>query len=250
MTVREREERGNSSNTKVAENKKQNVEEEEEDINLQIGASNSQNQIKKVRITEESKDGEESERSSKRSRIKESEEAESTINEEEEESDSSEVGKDPLLATEEIVMEYHDFIDYIYHQILKEDEQKWSEIVERGKLLVKTVNRSLRTVKLEMECIEAVEDFEKQYLFRKTHIPQILSLLRHINSRIESSTNFRLVSNIKNRRKVLPMCLRELETSKQELSEMIDVIQVLKELDLKSEDDDDDADDDDEEETE
>lgn len=255
MTVREREEKGNSSNTKIVEEmKKGNVDEEEinlrlKDMNidqLQMRASNSRNQIEKVPINEES------ERPTKRSRI-----TESTIKKEEE-FDSSELGKDPLLVTEEILLKYYDFIDYIY-QILKDDEQKgveeedlkiqwqkWSEILEKGKLLVKDVNRSLKLMTLEMEVIESIEDLEKQYRFRKAHIPNILSLLRDINSRIEFSTNFSLVSDIKNRRKVLPMCLRELERSRQELSEIIDVVQVLKQMDLKLDDDDDGGDDDDE----
>ncbi|CAK9314575.1 unnamed protein product [Citrullus colocynthis] len=255
MTVREKEEKSNSSNAKIVEEmKKGNVEDEEEEINLRLKdmnidqlemrASNSRNQIEKVPINEES------ERPTKRSRI-----TESTIKkeeEEEEEFDSSELGKDPLLVTEEILLKYYDFIDYIYH-ILKDDEQKgeedlkiqwqkWSEILEKGKFLVKDVNRSLKLMTLEMEVIESIEDLEKQYRFRKAHIPNILSLLQDINSRIEFSTNFSLVSDIKNRRKVLPMCLRELERSRHELSEIIDVVQVLKQMDLKLDDDDDDDD--------
>lgn len=127
MTFTEREEKGNSSNTKLVEIKKEKVEEEEEeedielwlnevlkdsdsiDDELQIGASSSQNHIDKAPINEEEEDAEESERSTKRTRTTESDEAESMINKATNvEEDETEWGMDPLEVTEEIVLKYHD----------------------------------------------------------------------------------------------------------------------------------------------
>ncbi|CAK9321157.1 unnamed protein product [Citrullus colocynthis] len=273
MTFTEREEKGNSSNTKLVEIKKEKVEEEEEedielwlnevlkdsdsiDDELQLGASSSQNHIDKAPINEEEEDAEESERSTKRTRTAESDEAESMINKATNvEEDETEWGMDPLEVTEEIVLKYHDFIDEIY-QMLKDDQkdeekvdghkkikmewQKWSEILERANVLVEALNRSLRTVALEMEWMKSIDEFKKEYSLRETHVPDLLALLRDINSRIESSPHFSLVSDIKNRGEVLTMCLDELERSKEELTEMVDVIHELKELDLQDEEDEED----------
>ncbi|XP_038881500.1 interaptin-like [Benincasa hispida] len=259
MTVTEKSERANSSNTKVVEIKKEQVEggeeEEEKDIDLWLNElvkdsdlNDHQLPIEKDLINEEEdeEDAEELERSTKRTRTTESMMKNTAANAE---ADESEWGIDPLEITEEIVLKYRDFIHDIFQMLKdeqkedkeKEDEeneakiqwQKWSEILERAKVLVETLNRGLGTLALEMEWMKSIDEFEKEYTLRETHVPDLLALLRDINTGIESSTHFRLVSDMKNRDEVLSMCLDELERSNEELTEMVEVIQELKELELQ-----------------
>ena len=225
MTVRKREEKDNHSSNNE-ESKK-----EEDHINLQTAQSNSQNQNGKLPINEES------ERSTKRSRITESNVAGSTST-----NTTISLGQDPLLVAMQILWKYYKFIDYLY-QILKNDEekqdlkgqwQKWIEILVGGRRLVMGLYQDLRTLILEMESVKHPEGLEKkEHELKKTQILSILNLFRHINSRIASSSNLRLVSDIKNRGKVMAMCLRELERSKQELIQLIGLMKVLREKGLR-----------------
>ncbi|KAA0067310.1 hypothetical protein E5676_scaffold615G00360 [Cucumis melo var. makuwa] len=230
---------GNSSNTKMVDIKKKNIQEQEQqeqDVNLQIGTSISQQQIKIVPTNEEL------DRSPKQPRITGSNEAESSKqNEQESDYDSgsdstfNEIEQDPLLVTEEVLLKYYEFIEYVY-QILKNDEEKqdWSfEIIDRVNTLVMTLGRKLRVVMLDMARLEVVDVAEKEYEFKKTHILNILALIRHINVGIASSSSFRLVSDIKNRRKVLPVCLWELERWSQKLRRWIRAMQILKKMALE-----------------
>ncbi|KAA0067309.1 hypothetical protein E5676_scaffold615G00370 [Cucumis melo var. makuwa] len=215
----------------MADINKKNIQEQQQqlqqDVNLQNDTSISQQQIEIVPTNEEL------DRSPKQPRITESNEAESSKqNEQESDSDSD---TDPLLLTEEILLKYKDFIEYVY-QFLKNDGEKqdWSEIVERAKRLVGSTHLNMAIVIVGMECLEDMgSSSEKKYKFRETHIPNILSLLRYINTRIASSSSFRLVSDIKNRGKVLPICLEEFERWRQDLNLLIDEMQALKKMALE-----------------
>ncbi|KGN49359.1 hypothetical protein Csa_002997 [Cucumis sativus] len=250
MTVTEREEEGNSSNTYIVEIKNEPVEfvllqqEKQEEIDalssvLLKGAYFYDDQLQ-IEIEKE-EDAEESERSTKRIRTAESDEVESSSikNTASLEENQPELGIDPLEVLEEIVLKYHDFINEIY-QMLKDEQkkvkiqwQKWRYILDKGNLIVEDLTRSLKTVEIEMEWMKSIDELHREYSIRKTHVPDLLALLRDINERIESSPNFKVVSDMKKRDEVLKMCLDELETSQEELAEMFEVIQELKELDLQ-----------------
>ncbi|KAA0052577.1 hypothetical protein E5676_scaffold255G008660 [Cucumis melo var. makuwa] len=253
MTVTEREEEGNSSNTNIVEIKKEPVEFDQEeqdgiDALLNLALKDGCFSDDQLQIDNEEEDTEESERSTKRTRTAESDEAESLAikNTGNLEANQPELGMDPLEVMEEIVLKYHDFINEIY-QMLKDDQkddqkdehkkvkiqwQKWRGILDRGNLLVEVLNRSLKTVEIEMEWMKSIEGLHREYSIRRTHVPDLLALLRDINERIELSPHFKAVSDMTKRDEVLPMCLDELETSKEELTEMVEVIQELKVLDL------------------
>ena len=215
----------------MADIKNKSVEEQEQDINLQIanlqiGTSNSQKQM------EIFSNNEELERSPNGSRNTESNEAGSSKKNEQEsdyDSGSDSDMDDPLLVIEKILLKYNDFIEYVY-QILKkyEEKQDWSEIVEIVQKLVKTLNQHMIVVDFYMKCLEELGCFEKQYQFRETHTLNILDVIRHINTRIASSSSFRLVSDIKNRGKVLPICLGEFEGWREDLIQLIESMQTVK----------------------
>ena len=237
MSDTENEDSGNSSNTSMADIKKENIQEQEQDINLDICTLNCEEEIDIISTSDEL------ERSPKRPRITGSNEAESSKKNEQEseynpDSDTStfnEIGQDPLLVTEEVLLKYYEFIDYVY-QILKNDEEKqdWSfEIIDRVDTLVVTLGRRLRVVALDMAGLEAVDELQNIYEFKKTHIPVILSAIRQVNVEIASSSSFRLVSDIKNRGKVLPICLEEFERWRQDLNLLIDEMQALKKMALE-----------------
>ena len=248
MTATEREEEGNSSTTNIVEIKNELVEfepePEQEDINglLNLASKDAYFYDGQPQIEiEKEEDAEESERSTKRIRTAESDEVESSSikNTASLEENQPELGIDPLEVLEEIVLKYHDFINEIY-QMLKDEQkkvkiqwQKWRDILDKGNLIVEDLTRSLKTVEIEMEWMKSIDELHREYSIRKTHVPDLLALLRDINERIESSPNFKVVSDMKKRDEVLKMCLDELETSQEELAEMFEVIQELKELDLQ-----------------
>ncbi|KGN47073.1 hypothetical protein Csa_020750 [Cucumis sativus] len=228
MTDKENEENPNSSNSKLPDIKNKNVQQQEQDINLQIRTSTSQEQKIEIVSTNE----ELVIRSPNRPRITESDEAESSKKNEQESVsylNCDELGEDPLLTTEKILLKYNDFIEYVY-QILEKDEKKqdWSEIVERVQMLDKTLNEHLSYVEISMEVLEEMGGFEKQYDFRKIHIVDILDVIQSINKGIASSGSFRLVSDIKNRGKVLPICLGEFEGWREDLIQLIESMQTVK----------------------
>uniref|UniRef100_A0A0A0KH35 Uncharacterized protein n=1 Tax=Cucumis sativus TaxID=3659 RepID=A0A0A0KH35_CUCSA len=232
MTLTENEENANSSNTKTPDIKNKNIQQQEQDINLQICASTSQEQNIEIVLTNE-----ELVRSPKRSRITESDEAESSKNNEQESYfflGCEDLGEDPLLEAEEILLKYNDFIEYVY-QILKNDEKKqdWSEIVKRVQNLANLLHLKLAVLIFDIECLEQHPRFEKQYNFRLSHIPNIITVIEQINIEIISSKCFSLVLDNKNRRKVLPICLREFERWRQQLSLLIEKVQRLKKMALE-----------------
>ncbi|KGN47070.1 hypothetical protein Csa_020597 [Cucumis sativus] len=233
MSDNENQEDGNSSNSKTPDIKNKNIQQQEQDINLQIGTSTSQEQTRDISLTNEALEG-----SPKRPRITESDEAESSKKNEQEsdcESDDSTfnyIGQDPLLVVEEVILKYYDFIVYL-QQILKNDEKKqdWSiDIIDRADTLVMNLGRRLRVVTIDMAGLEAVEGMENEYAFKRASIVNVLNVFLYINTRIASSNSLKLVSDIKNRRKVLPICLREFATRRQELNLLMDEMQILKEV--------------------
>lgn len=236
MTATEIEEEDKCS--KMAEIKKEEVEginlmlneaardSDFQDHQIQTVASNSENHIEKARSSDKEV-GIESKRAKKRTRITE---------EEESEEEDEDLDKDPLLLTEEIVMKYHSFVDYLLQRLKEEEKdeehqmQMWAEILERGSRLVKTLSVRMKRVSSEMEWLKELEGFEKEYLLRKTHFPHIFARLKDINMQIVSSHNISLVSDTKNRGNVLSQCLDELESSKEELNEIMEGIKVLKQV--------------------